>query len=605
MESVAAVLAKHFQSWAVTHVFGVPGKAILPIINACDRVGIRFVLSSHEGAAGFEASGFAWGKETLGVCLGTSGPGGTNLVTSAAQAKASNLPVLFITGHPSMKDTGAGLGQDASYFGTDIVKILEPVTKFSMRVERGDLLKTYLRHAMERAFSGVRGPVHLSIPYDVFQEQIEPFELELPSFSPTCSLNLGHVAELIERARRPVIFAGKGVHSARAYDELRRLAERWSIPVMTTASAKGAFPTLHPLSLGGFGLGGTDKADRYLLEGTDLLLVIGTKLSDMTLSGYREEMKPERIVHFDFEPTFIGKTIDCPTVPVLGDIKANLAELLRLSGRMSGGQPEMEAVRVSREAAAAAEAPVQDGTPVLDETSPQNGTPVLAEAPVQNGMPVLAEASGAVPSGPSAIAAAPSAGDGRPERPDRGGFISSGDAIRAMQRHMPQDALLFGDCGSHTFYAIRDYVVHTPGTFIFDSLFGAMGHAIGYAVGAKLARPEQTVVCLTGDGCMLMHGTEVSTAVNYDVPVIFVVLNNGRLDMVEKGMTKYLGKAIGAIYKQPIDAAAFGESLGALGFRCLTEEDIGHAMRAALASGRTAVLDIIVDPLETPPTMKR
>ncbi|MCQ6559827.1 thiamine pyrophosphate-binding protein [Paenibacillus mendelii] len=542
MESVAALLAKHFKKWNISHMFGVPGKAILPIIQAADQVGIQFVLSSHEGAAGFEAAGYAWGRQTLGVCLGTSGPGGTNLVTAAAQAKASNMPVLIITGHPTMKGTGVGLGQDASPFGTDIVKVLEPVTKFSMRLERGDLLEIYLKHALDHAFIGVKGPVHLSIPFDVFMERIPPFDLDIPQVPLTSSDNLDKVIAAIKAAERPVILAGKGVHSAQAYAELQEVAERWDIPVMTTTSAKGTFPTGHRLSLGGLGLGGTPHADQYLEDGVDLMLVLGTKLSDMTLSGFNmQTMLPAEVIQFDYDPMFVGKAFPCPTVSVLGDIKANLRGMLN--------RPAEE---------------------LSDE-----------HVPLSVRVPYIAPSD------------------------SQGPLIATGDAIRALQAELPREAVLFGDCGSHTFYAIRDYTIHEAGTFIFDSLFGAMGHAIGYSVGAKLARPDLPIVCLTGDGCMLMHGTEISTAVNYDAPLIFVVINNGRLDMVEKGMVKYLGKAIGAVYNKPIDAAMFGEALGARGYRCYTVEDIRHAVKEALTSSYPSVIDIIVDPFETPPTMKR
>ncbi|UVI28523.1 thiamine pyrophosphate-binding protein [Paenibacillus spongiae] len=542
MESVAALLAKHFKKWNVSHMFGVPGKAILPIIQAADQLGIEFVLSGHEGAAGFEAAGYAWGRKTLGVCLGTSGPGGTNLVTAAAQAKASNLPILIITGHPTMAGTGVGLGQDASAFGTDIVKVLEPVTKFSMRLERAELLEIYLRHALDSAFIGVRGPVHLSIPFDVFMERIPSFDIDIPQAPLMWSNNLEEVVQAIEAAERPVILAGKGVHSAHAYAELQEVAERWDIPVMTTTSAKGTFPTGHRLSLGGLGLGGTPHADKYLEDGVDLMLVLGTKLSDMTLSGFNmKTMLPGAVIQFDYDPMFIGKTFTCPTLSVLGDIKANLRGMLN--------------------------------RPVNEQRQEQ--TPLSVRVPY----------------------VAPS--------DSKGPFIATGDAIRALQSELPRDTVLFGDCGSHTFYAIRDYSIYEAGTFIFDSLFGAMGHAIGYAVGAKLARPELPIVCLTGDGCMLMHGTEISTAVNYNAPLIFVVINNGRLDMVEKGMVKYLGKAIGAVYKKPIDAAMFGEALGARGYRCYTAEDIRQAVKEALNCSYPSVIDIIVDPLETPPTMKR
>lgn len=542
MKTISAILAYHLKKWGVTHVFGVPGKAILPIIDEIDNIGIKFILSSHEGAAGYEASGYAHTSQKIGVCCGTSGPGGTNLVTAAAQAKASNLPILILTGHPSQSDTGSGLGQDASKFGTDIVSLLEPVTKFSMHVDSPALFERYLLHAMESALTGVKGPVHLSISYDVLNSKIVPFDLELPNLPKTISSNLETILSMIKNASKPLIFAGKGVHSAKAYEELRIFAESFSIPVMTTTSAKSVFPTAHPMSLGGFGLGGTEEADKYM-KATDLLIVLGTRMSDMSLSGYdKSKERPRNIIQFDYDPTFIGKSILSPTHAVLGDIKANLQELL------------------------------------------------LKEIKYTNYKQRALDSFGIMP-------------DLYDDQ--KGDQLLTGEAIQSIQKELPQNAIIFGDCGSHTFYAIRDLVIEEPGSFIFDSYFGAMGHAIGYAVGAKLATPDRPVICLTGDGCMLMNGTEISTAVNAEANVIFVVINNGRLDMVEKGMTKYLNKSVGTIYNVPINASLFGESLGAKGFKCFNRKEVEVAMNQALKLNSPSVIEIIVDPLEVPPTMKR
>lgn len=181
MKSIANILVSHFRKWEVRHVFGIPGKPIVPLIMELDKQGIAFILSKHESGCGYAASGYAMMNKTLGVAIATAGPGGTNLLTSAGQAKAYHLPVLFITGQQPINEVGKALGQDSTFFGTDLVKMFEPVTKFSARVERADQFKRYLQHALEKAHSGVKGPVHLSIPSDILNEQIEEFELDLPS----------------------------------------------------------------------------------------------------------------------------------------------------------------------------------------------------------------------------------------------------------------------------------------------------------------------------------------------------------------------------------------------------------------------------------------
>lgn len=538
---VYTILVEHFRKWGVTHVFGIPGKSISPLMLEADNLEITYVLSRHEAGAGFEAAGYALTKKTLGVAIGTSGPGGTNLLTAAGQAKAFHLPVLFITGHPSMQDTGKGLGQDSSYFGTDLVKMFEPVTLFSARVERGDLLSIYLRHAMEKAFTGLKGPVHLCIPFDVLMEEIEPFEQLLPTdVHSMVSPNLDAMISLLNNAQKPVLFLGKGVAIAEAYQEVQILAEHWRIPVITTPGGKGVFPTNHPLSLGGFGLGGTTHATEYLKSGIDLMIVVGSKLSDMSLSGFTPEMYPKQVIHLDYDLTFIGKSIPVPTQVVLGDAKQNLRKLIELTNAALG-EKEYH----------------------LRATFPPT------------------EKDDSIP-------------------------MSSAMAIRILREHLPSDAILFGDDGSHTFYAIRHFEIYESGTFYFDDIFGAMGHAIGYAIGAKIGAPNKTIVCLTGDGCIMMHGTEISTAVNLQVPVIFIVLNNGRLDMVDKGMSYNTGRSVGAIYKTPLHVADFAKSMGAHAYRCNTEGEIAEAIHqtSSYQNGPT-VIEIMVDPLEIPPILTR
>jgi acetolactate synthase-1/2/3 large subunit len=539
MQTVVEMLVQHLKKWGVTHVFGIPGKPITPLILELDRQGIVYVLSKHEGGAGFEAAGYAQANKTLGVALGTAGPGGTNMLTAAGQAQATNLPVLFLTGQPPVKDTGKSLGQDSTMFGNDLVKMFESVTKFSARVEHGHLLEIYLKHALEQAFAGVPGPIHLSIPIDVFAEAIEPFDLELPVHHPkVISSNLDEVIEIISSASRPALFVGVGVHSFEVYEELESFAEQWRIPVMTTPGAKGAFRSNHPLALGPFGLGGYGIAEQYMSQFVDVLIVMGSHLSDMELSGLTRSLYPGKIVHFEHEAKFIGKTIPVPTVPVLGNLKYNLQQILQ----RTQGQP------VDR-----------SFTRILPDKEP----PQFSE------------------------------------------YLTGQQVMKVLRSALPSDTVVFGDSGSHSFYAIKYFDIEEPGTFFFEEIFGSMGQAIGYSIGAKIARPDKTIVCLTGDGCMFMSGMEISTAVNYDAPVIFIVMNNGSLDMVNKGMAAHLGRAVGTVYETPLNAALFGESIGALSFRCKNEEELQQAVAHALESKQATVIDVIVDPFEIPPTMKR
>ncbi|MEW9702004.1 thiamine pyrophosphate-binding protein [Paenibacillus sp. SI8] len=540
---VYTILVEHFKKWGVTHVFGIPGKSISPLMLELDNFGIEYVLGRHETGSGFEASGYALAKKSIGVAIGTSGPGGTNLITAAGQAKEFQLPVLFITGQPSMQETGRALSQDSSQFGTDLVKMFEPVTLFSARIERGDLLPLYLKHALERACSGEQGPVHLCIPFDVLMEEIEAFELPLPDYaSPVVSPDIDKAIALINEAKHPVLFLGKGAVMSEVYDELRMIAEHWGIPIVTTPGGKGAFPTKHPLYLGGYGLGGSKYATEYMKSDIDLMIVVGSKLCDMSLSGYTADMAPGQVLQFEYDLTFAGKSIQAPTQVILGDIRYNLRQVVKRSGATGKDHEPLTGL----EQVAAAATPSTSGT-----------------------------------------------------------LLSAGTAFRALRSVLPNDAILFGDAGSHSFHAVQNFEIIEPGTFFMDEVFIAMGAAIGYSIGASIANPGRPIVCVTGDGCMMMHGTEISTAVNHGAPVIFFVLNNGRLDMVDKGMSYNTGRSVGAIYDRPLDVSLFAQSMGAKAYRCEQADDITAAVGAALQSNETTVIEVMVDPLEIPPILTR
>lgn len=543
IERVASVLAKNFMNWGVSHVFGIPGKAVVPLIVEIDHLGLNFVLSKHECGAGYEAAGYSLLSGKVGIAIGTSGPGGTNLLTAAGQAKASHLPVIFITGHPSIRDTGKALGQDSTPFGTDLVEMFKPVTKFSARVERGDLVESYLKHALEKAFLGVKGPVHLLIPADVLMEEITPFELNLPDPQHVISPKLNDVIELLVKAERPVMFLGKGVHSSKAYEEVKLIAEHWNIPVMTTPGGKGTFISTHPLSLGAYGLGGNDEAHQYIEQGVDLMLVMGTKLSDMSLAGFDESSYPDQVIHFDYDPTFVQKSLKVPTLFVGGDIKSNLQTIINNHQIHKKDEDRFQSVQSSS-----------------TFREKEEGNPL---------------------------------------------FMSSQHAIEMINYILPKDSILFGDDGSHSFYAIKHFDIKEMGTFFFDDVFGAMGNAIGYSIGAKLADRSKIIVCLTGDGCMLMHGSEISTAVNSRASVIFIVLNNQGLDMVDKGMQAHLGKSVGTKFEIPIDISQYAQSMGALSFKCRQPNQLKEALIKALMSNETTVIEVVVDRNETPPTMRR
>ncbi|WP_026886003.1 thiamine pyrophosphate-binding protein [Clostridium beijerinckii] len=542
MKRISSILASNFRKWGVSHVFGIPGRPIESLIMELYKQDINFILSKHESGSGYAAAGYSLINRKLGVALVTSGPGGTNALTAAGQANAYHVPVLFITGQQSMHNVGKAMGQDSTIFGTDLVRMFESVTKFSARVERADQFKLYLQHALEKAYSGVKGPVHLSIPMDILDEEIDQFELDLPNnMDKLISSRLDEFVNKLDNARKPVILAGKGIHSSLAYEEVKSLAEIWDIPVMTTPGGKGTFAENHPLSLGALGLGGTDKSSEYIKEDIDLMIVIGSKLSDMSLVGISPDNYPKEVVHLDYDNTFIEKALLVQTLPITGDIKANLQL-------------------------------------VLDEIKDRR----------RNKYTLLEENY-----------------EFKNSIKGNSKYLSSAHSMEIIRKGLPDDAIVFGDDGSHSFYAIRYFNIRKPGTFFFDDVFGAMGHAIGYSIGAQLATYNSRIICITGDGCTFMQGTEISTAANYNIPVTFIIINNGRLDMVDKGMKKNLGHAVGTTYSVSLNAKKFGESLGVKSYRCCNEFELKKALEISNLHKEAILIEVMVDPNEIPPTMKR
>lgn len=543
MPKVASMMVKFMKEKGCETVFGVPGKPVVPLILAMEESGISFVLARHEGGAGFMATGYALQTGGLGVAIGTSGPGGTNMITAAAQAQAFHAPVLFITGHPPLSQSGMALGQDSSMFGTDLVALFKPVTKFSAKVESKGMLKRYLQHAEEQALTGAKGPVHLSVPLDILIEEVDEFTLSrLPVQDHIRSGNIQLAIKALNRAKRPLMLVGKGAHFSGAYKEVEQVAEKWSLPVVTTPGGKGTFVTDHPLSLGSLGLGGTEGAAAYVKDKPiDLLLVVGSKLSDMSTVGLTAGGMPSQVLHFDYQGLFVGKSLPADTLFVQGDAKINLQQLL------------LEA-----------------------KEFPQRQQVDLREYRDRNRAPV----------------------DGC----DR---LSTAQTMGALREVLPADTVVYGDDGSHTFYAIKHFRTLVPGTFYFDDVFGAMGHAIGLSIGAKMAQPQRPIACFTGDGCLYMHGTEIATAVDQKTNVLFVVFNNGMLDMVDKGMKHNLGRTAGTRYEQEINAALFAESLGAKGFRCNTVAEVKEAVQKGNRFEGPVVVEVMVSKEETPPTLGR
>lgn len=539
MKTVADYMAEALRNLGVKHSFGIIGKSICPIVLKMVDYGIEFIPGRHESSCGFEAGGYALKTGGLGVAFGTSGPGGTNLLTAAAHAKANNLPVLFITGHQSIKELGIPQCQDSSSFLTDLAEMFKPATLYSKLVERGDHFSTIFNHAVSIALGGQRGPVHLCIPFDVQTEMLEECRIVIPEREPVVSAaNFERVVAAINESSSPLIIAGKGVNRSGAHPELVQLAETFNIPVVTSPGGKGAIAWDHPLHHGPIGVGGCKHGDD-LLNSSDLYIVLGSRLSDMTICNLKPENHPSTLIQFDVDPTFVGKILNSPTIPVSGDMRDNLTYYLQNIDKSTIKKHELKS-----------------------DVSYAEELPVLPK-------------------------------------------LSLASVMSTLSDLIPYNNSIFVDDGSHGFHAVKWYNVKKPGSFIFDAYFACMGNSIGMAIGAKVAAPDETVFCIAGDGCFMMLGTEINTAVCKNIPVIFIVVNNKQLDMALKGMEKTTGRIDGTLYEVPMDAVKFAESLGAAGYRCETAEQFSAAVTAAVASNRVAVIELLTDRDEMPPTAHR
>lgn len=537
MKNVVQLLVETLVNLGIKHAFGIPGKSIAPLILEFGNQDIEFILGRHESGSGFSAGGYAFTNHNLGVVAATSGPGGTNLVTAAAHAKMNGLPVLFITGHQSAAELGIPQCQDSSQYGIDLAEIMKPVTLFSTMVTRGDTFPAILTYALREAMTGRKGPVHLCIPFDVMISPVNDSLVQLPSGNVNyIATNLEEAILRLRNARKPVILAGKGVVLSGAQKELAAFAETFHIPIVTTPGGKGSVYSAHPLYYGPFGLGGHQKAKDLLESGVDLLLVMGSRLSDTALAGLDRSYYPGEIIQFDIAHEFMGGIIKSEYLHIFGDLRTNLEEILRLY--------------------------------------PKEPAKVHTAKPYHDPLPVLQN-------------------------------LSVAEVCQAVGDMIPENTTIFADDGAHGYHAVR-WLDLKPGVkFFFDSYFASMANAIGMAIGAKFADQEQNVICLTGDGCLFMLGSEINTCVAEQLPVIFIVINNGQLDMALKGMRQFTGRTDGTIFKQPLDAAAYAASMGADSAACSTLDEFKQVFKRALGSNKPFVIDVLVDKEEIPSSLAR
>ncbi|KJK51234.1 acetolactate synthase 1 catalytic subunit [Lentzea aerocolonigenes] len=542
----AQSLVRSLEAVGCEVVFGIPGGTILPAYDPLlDSTKVRHILVRHEQGAGHAATGYAQATGKVGVCMATSGPGATNLVTPLADANMDSVPVVAITGQQSRPLIGTDAFQEA-----DICGITMPITKHNVLVTDAAEIPRAIAEAFHIASTGRPGPVLVDIPKDVLQEQTSfswPPELRLPGYRPTTrphGKQVREAAKLIVAARKPVLYVGGGVIKADAHAELLRLAEDTGIPVVTTLMARGAFPDSHDQHLGMPGMHGTVAAVAAMQK-SDLLIALGARFDDR-VTGQLNSFAPDaQIIHADIDPAEISKNRRAD-VPIVGDCKEIITELI-------------DAVRTESETAKAVDlTPWWDTLKSLRETFPL--------------------------------------GYDWPED----GTLSPQYVIERIGAMSPSDTIYTAGVGQHQMWAAQFVKYEHPRTWINSGGLGTMGFAVPAAMGIKAGEPGRTVWAIDGDGCFQMTNQELATCAIEGLPVKIAVINNGNLGMVRQWQTLFYGERysntdLGTHKHRIPDFKLLAEALGCAGLRAESREEVDDVIAKALEiNDRPVVVDFVV-----------
>jgi acetolactate synthase-1/2/3 large subunit len=539
----AQALIRSLEHEGVEVVFGLPGGAILPAYDPVRDSSIRHILVRHEQGAGHAAEGYAWATGRVGVCMVTSGPGATNLVTALCDAHMDSVPLVAITGQvPS-----AAIGTDA-FQEADTTGITLPVTKHNELVLDPARIPGAVAEAFHIARTGRPGPVLVDVPKDVLQASIEwsyPDAVDLPGYRPTVRPNAKRVREaaaLLHAARRPVLYVGGGVIKADAAGPLRELAELAQAPVTTTLMARGAFPDDHPLSLGMPGMHGGYAAVAALQE-ADLLVALAARFDDR-VTGKLDTFAPKaRVIHADIDPAEIGKN-RLADVPIVGDVRQTLQALVAAYQEVHAEQGPGDTAGWRR------------ATSQWKQRFPYR------------------------------------------YRQEPGGPLKPQLVVERLSQVTGGDAIVVAGVGQHQMYASQFFRFNRPRSWINSGGLGTMGFAVPAAMGAKVARPDELVVAIDGDGCFQMTAQELATCTMERIPIKVFILNNAHLGMVRQWQELFYDERYSEVhlgYELP-DYVKLAEAYGCVGLRCDKPEDVDATIDKALAVENVpAVVEFRVD----------
>jgi len=542
----AQSVLRSLEEAGVEIVFGIPGGAVLPLYDPLlDSEKVRHILVRHEQGAGHAATGYAQASGKVGVCLATSGPGATNLVTPIADAHMDSVPLVVITGQVGRPFIGTDGFQEA-----DICGITMPITKHNFMVTDPAEIPLILAQAFYLASTGRPGPVLVDIPKDVLQAETVfswPTDVHLPGYRPASKPHAGRIsaaAKLIASARRPVYYVGGGVLKSHATEQLKVLAELTGIPVVTTLMARGAFPDSHIQHLGMPGMHGTVAAVAAM-QRADVIVALGARFDDRVTGQLSTFAPGATIIHADIDPAEIGKN-RAVDVPIVGDAKEVILELIAAVAieQTVGGPGDLTAWWAE-----------------LDEI--RETFPLGYDWPSD-------------------------------------GSLSPQYVIQRLGKICGPDTIFAAGVGQHQMWAAQFISYEKPYTWLNSGGLGTMGYAVPAAMGAKMGMPDSVVWAIDGDGCFQMTNQELATCAIEGIPIKVAIINNGNLGMVRQWQTLFYGERysqtdLGTHKHRIPDFKMLAEAYGCVGLRCESKEDVDATIEAAMAiNDRPVVIDFVV-----------
>ncbi len=531
----AQILIESLKREGVEVVFGLPGGAILPTFDTLYDSGLRFVLVRHEQGAAHMADGYARATGKPGVCIVTSGPGATNLVTGIATAYMDSVPMVCITGQVATTAIGSDAFQEA-----DTIGITRPVTKHNFLIKDVRDIARTVREAFYIASTGRKGPVVIDFPVDVSRAKTEfdwPKTVHIRGYKPTVE---GHpkqiekAAEIINQSKRPVLYVGGGCVASDAAEELTAFARKTGIPCTTTVHGLGAFPEDDPLALRMLGMHGTHYAN-YSVQNSDVLIAVGARFDDRVTGKVSLFAPKAKIIHIDIDPASISKTV-LVDVPIVGEVKQILRELAKRVKKLDLAEWHQQIEGWKKK------------------------------------HPLKYDQSGKV---------------------IRQQYVI--DKVGELTGH---DAVITTGVGQHQMWTAQWYGFRKPRTMITSGGLGTMGYGFPAAIGAKVGLPEKTVVCIDGDGSFQMTLFELATAVYYKIPVKVFIMNNAHHGMVRQWQELFYNRRYSASELGPSnpDFVKVAEGYGALGIRVTEKDEVVPAIKKALAHNGPVVVDCVVAP---------